>query len=100
MVRGGYGSANALALADRPVLLKGRGALDGGLVGAGGLVDIVCSSVSGHGPLLCGAAGRVVGAVGFDDVVLDERVGSPAVDSEVAIAIGIEGTRVVDDPER
>jgi hypothetical protein len=68
---GGDGSGGALGLADGPVLLKGRGALDGGLVGAGAHVDVVGSSVAGDGSLLLGAAGGVVGAEGFDNVVLD-----------------------------
>lgn len=35
-------ASGALRGADGPVLLKGRSALNRGLVGAGGLVDVVC----------------------------------------------------------
>lgn len=42
MVCDGDGSTSAVRLADRPVLLEGCGANDGRLVGAGGLVNIVC----------------------------------------------------------
>jgi len=98
VVCGGDGSADALRGADGPVLLEGPGALDGGLVGACAHVDVVCSSVTSDGALLLGAGGGVVGAEGFDDVILDERVGGPAVDGEITVAVGIVGAGVVDDP--
>lgn len=44
------------------------------------------------------AGGRVVGAEVLDDVVLDEGAGGPAVDGEIAVAVGIVGAGVVDDP--
>ena len=87
-----------LGVADRPVLLKGRGSLDGGLVGTGGLEDIIRSTIDGDGALLGGGAGWVVAAVALDDVVLDERVGGPAVEGNVAVSVGLVGTSVGDDP--
>ena len=43
---------------------------------------------------MAGGGGRVVGAVGLDDVVLDERAARPAVDGEVAVAVGLVGAGV------
>lgn len=42
------------------------------------------------------AGAGVVGAVVLDHVVFDERVAGPAVDGEVAVALGGEGAAVVD----
>jgi hypothetical protein len=93
------GAAGAVVLADGPVLLKGRGAVDGGLVGAGGLEDVVDAAVDGDGALEGGGGGGVVGAEGLDDVVLDQGAAGPAVDGEVAVAVGAEGSGVGDGPK-
>ena len=45
MVLGGDGAADALDLADGPVLVKGGGALDGGLVDTSRAVDVVGAAV-------------------------------------------------------
>ncbi len=90
------GAGRALVLADRPVLLEGRGTLDRGLVGAGRLVDVVDGAVRGDAAELGGARGGVVGAEVLDDVVLDQGVLGPAVDREVGVAVGAVATRVVD----
>jgi hypothetical protein len=76
-------AAGALLAADRPVLVKGGGALDGRLVDAARLVDVVGAAVVFDGAEPAGARRRVVRAVRLDDVVLDERVGGPAVQGEV-----------------
>lgn len=89
-------AAAALGLADGPVLAEGGGALDGGLVDARGLVDVVGAAVRGDAAEAGGARGRVVGAEVLDDVVLDERVGRPAVHGEVAVAVGLVVGVVVD----
>ena len=68
------GAGRALALADRPELLEGRGALDGRCVGALVGVDIVDAAVDGDRALLGGAGAGVVGAEVLDDVVFDQRV--------------------------
>lgn len=98
VVCGRDGSTGALGLADGPVLVEGRGTDDGRRVYALGLVDVVCSSVGGDGALPRGTGGRVISAEVFDDVVLDERVGGPAVDGEVTVAVGVVGTTVLDCP--
>lgn len=94
MIGSGDGAAGALGSADRPVLVEGRGADDGGLIHALGLVYVVCGSVGGHGTLQCSTGGRVVRSEVLYDVVLDERAGGPSVDGEVAVAIGAVGTAV------
>lgn len=89
-------TAGALVLTNRPVLLKGPGAINGWLVGTGGLSDLVRRSVSSDGTLVLGLRGWIVGAKVFDDVVLDQRVASPAVDGKVRVAVGVVLTRVGD----
>lgn len=89
-------TACALGLTDRPVLLKGLGAIDGRLVYTSGLGNGVCAAVSVEGTLALGVAGGVVGAEALNDVVLDKRAASPAVDSQVAVALRLERAAVVD----
>jgi hypothetical protein len=45
-------ATDTLLLADGPELLEGRGAVDGGLVDARGLEDVVGAAVDGDGGLL------------------------------------------------
>lgn len=99
VVGGGDGSAGAVGLPDGPELSKGGGSLDGGLVHALVEIDFVGSSVAGDCSLVGAARGRVIAAEALDDVVLDEGVGSPAVDGEVPVTRRIEGTAVVDCPK-
>ena len=82
------GAAGALGLADGPVLIEGGGALDGGLVGAHAQVDVVRAAVAGDGAFVRQPAGGVVCAQVFEDVVLDERAGRPAVHRQVAVPVG------------
>jgi hypothetical protein len=89
-------AAGALVAAHRPVLLEGLGTVDGRRVGAGGLVDVVDGAVRGHLALLLRARRGVVRSKVLDDVVLDERAARPAVDGQVAVAVGLVATRVVD----
>ena len=49
VVAGGDGAAGALAGTDGEELLEGRGAGDGGLVGAGVGADLVAGAVGGDG---------------------------------------------------
>jgi hypothetical protein len=76
-----------LVLANTPVLVEGSGTRDGRLVCANALVDIVGRAVRGHGAHVLETAAGVVGAVGFEDVVLDEGVLAPAVDREVGVSL-------------
>jgi len=89
VVGSGDGSAGPMRLADTPVLLEGRGALNGWFIGAGGFVDVIRAAIGGHCALVrSAAAGWVEGAVAFDDVELDERARRPPVDRQVSIAGG------------
>lgn len=89
-------ASDTLALTNAPVLLKGAGAIDGGLVGTGRDIDVVSRAIGLVGALVLSSLAGVVGAVGFDHVVFDERVAGPAVNGEVAITRGVEGAAVVD----
>lgn len=88
VVRGSDGARGAVLLTDGPELLESRGALDGRLVHTGGGEEVVGSAVRVDSADLGGAGGRVVGTEGLDDVVLDQRVLGPAVDGQVAVAVG------------
>jgi hypothetical protein len=94
------GAADTLGRTDRPVLLESPGAIDRGLVGAGGDIDIVGAAVGVEAALERGARRGVVGAIVLDHVVLDERVAGPAVDGEVAVALGRERAAVVNGANR
>jgi hypothetical protein len=85
-----------LVLANTPVLVESSGTRDGGLVCANALVDIVGRAVRGHGAHVLETTAGVVGAVGFEDVVLDQGVLAPAVDGEVGVALRRVGTLEVD----
>jgi hypothetical protein len=90
------GSAGALVATDRPVLVESSSAGDGRLVDLGVGVDIVDGSITGNSSLVGHAVSGVVVAVVFQDIVLDEGAGGPAVNSEVSITGGAEGARKVD----
>lgn len=96
MVASGDRAGSTLGLTNRPVLLEGRSASDGGLVGAGVGADSVDTAIAGDGTelsdtRLTGAA-RVVRAVRLDNVVLGLGAVDPAVDGEVrASAGGVRG---------
>jgi len=94
----GNGSSSALVLADRPELLEGCSTDDGWLVGTGGLQDVISRAIRGNRTLLLSTGGWVVCAEVLNNIVLDERVLSPAVDGEVAVAIRAVVTAVGDDP--
>lgn len=87
--------ANPLTLPHAPKLLKRRRPIDTRLVRAGRLIDIVRPAVRRHGALFRGPAAGVVGPVGLDNVVLDQRVARPAVQRDVGVYVGrVPGARV------
>lgn len=96
MVSSVNGTANALLRANAPVLGESLGAVDRRRIDAGARVDLVLAAVGLHGALVGQLAGGVVGAVGVEDVVFDERRTGPAVDAEVGVAVGLEGAAVLD----
>lgn len=96
VVAGGDLATNASALANGPELREGGAADDRGLVDALALVDVVAATVALHGATALPLAG-VVGAVSIDDIVLNERVLCPAVESEVRVGVGCVPCAVVFD---
>ena len=95
MVSRGNRAPNPLPLPYAPKLLKRLRSINTRLVVPRRLVDVVSSAVAGDGAFLGRAGGRVVGAVGLDDVVFDERVACPAVQRDVRVYVGcVPGTAV------
>ena len=91
------GAANSLAGADGPELLEGLGTVDGRLVVAGSLEDVVGAAVRLDLTLLLSSRSRVVGAVSLNNVVLDKGVAGPSVERDVRVDIlGVPGTAVGD----
>jgi hypothetical protein len=91
-----HATSNTLGGSYRPVLLEGPSAIDGRLIGTGGNRDIVGAAIGLEATLTLRTAAGVVGTVGFDHIVLDKRVASPAVHSKVAVTRGVERATVVD----
>lgn len=91
------GSAGSLVAADGPVLLEGLAVtLDGRSTVASADSNVVDGSIDIDLTLLLSTGRGVVGAEVLDDVVLNERVAGPAVNSEVAVTVGVVATRVLD----
>jgi hypothetical protein len=90
------GAAGALVAADRPVLVESLSTVDGRLLVTGGHVEIVGVTVGVDSTSVLSLATGVVRAVALNDVVLDERAASPAVNAKVSVALRVEGTSVVD----
>ena len=88
--------ANSLLGPHRPVLLKCPRPLDRWLLDAGAFEDLVGALLEGEVAL--GGPGFVgcEFAVGVNDIVLDERILSPAVDGEVSGACRIVGPAILD----
>lgn len=87
MAAGVHLAARPLLPTNRPVLLESLVAIDAGGVVAGRPANIVGAVVAVHLAEGLGAGGGVVGAEVLDDIVLNEGVPHPAVDSEVAVAV-------------
>lgn len=92
------GATNTAALADRPVLVEGRGALNGGSVFTSSLVDLVGAAIALDGAELGSAGGGIVVAVLVNDVVFDEGVLGPAIERDVAVAVALPLTAVGHSP--
>ena len=87
--------------ANRPVLGESGGADDGRGVDAPLHPDLVDAAVALKGAV-AGVVGVVGGVVlvaeGLDHIVFGQRVGGPAVEAEVGVAVGAEGAGVVEEP--
>jgi len=91
------GSSRVLfGVADRPELLESLRAINRWFVVARGGEDVVVSTVTVHRPLPRGSGGGIVGTVGLDDIVLDERVQCPAIDRKVTVPVRLVSTAVLD----
>lgn len=86
----------ALTLPNTPILLKGLSTINRRLVNASRHSDVVGSAIGSNSAFALRVGGGVERAVGFNDVVFNERVAGPAIDGEVAVALGLEGTTIVD----
>jgi hypothetical protein len=89
-------SAGALVPANREILLKCANSINRGLVDASLGVNVIGASVGVDGALIVASAAGVICAKVLDNVVLNQRVASPAVDGEVTVALGGKVTAVVD----
>jgi len=83
------GATDALDAADGPVLVEAGSALDRGLVVAPRLVDVVDTAVVLYRAKLGGSGRGVVGAVGLDDVVLNQGAGGPSVQRKVCCVLSV-----------
>lgn len=101
MVRGGDGALATQVTAHAPVLFEGGViALDGSGIRAGGLVDVVGRVVAVDSPHRGQASAGVVVSVVLDDIVLDERIGCPSIDGEIAVAVRRESASEGNGPSR
>lgn len=60
------------------------------------LVDIVCISIGNDRTLLCSSTAGIVGAEVLNDIILDQRILRPSINREVAVAVWLIGTSVLD----
>ena len=91
-------TAGALVAANG-IVLEECASIDRQLGVADGLAEAVFTPVYRiRRELLLGIRGWVEGAEGLDDVVLDLRVGHPAVDGQVRVPHDVEGCIEVDSP--
>lgn len=99
VIRSGHGTTRPLVPTNRPVLVEGCSASDGGLIHLLVLVDVVDRPITGDLSLLGHAATGVVAAVVFQDVVLDQGTGSPTIDGEIGIPGRVKRSRKFDLPK-
>jgi hypothetical protein len=98
VVLSGDGTTNTVVLANGPVLVEGRGALNGRSVCTSSLVNLVGAAIALDSAKLSGAGGGIVVAVLIDDVVFDQGALGPAVEGDVAVAVALPGAAVRNRP--
>ena len=91
-----HSATRALIGADREVLIEGPRAVNAGLVDAGVPGQPISTAVTGHCAQICSLGRGVIAAKVLDDIVLDEWVASPTVDGEIAVAVILVGTGILD----
>lgn len=89
-------ASNPLGVPHAPVLIECRGTHDTRLVIPCRLSNGISTAVGLESSQVLRPRAGVVGAVRLDDVVLNQRVGRPAIDSQVSVALGVERAAVVD----
>ena len=99
MLTGGDCSTHALLRAHRPELGEGSGTFDRWLIHALTSVQLVCPFLEREVALLRPRFARCDDIVRLDDIVLDERVASPAVECEVSRTLGVVCAGVLDSPD-
>ena len=99
VVGSGDGTAGALVLANGPVLIESGGANDRRLVDLRVLVDIIVRTVTGQGAHMGHAVARVVASEVLQNVILNQRASSPAIDGEIGISVGGESAGERDVPD-
>jgi len=83
-------------VADRPELLESLCAINRWFVVVHGGKDVVVSTITVHRSLPHGSGGGIVGTVGLNNIVLNERVQCPAIDRKVTVPIRPVSTAVLD----
>lgn len=85
-------SASTCALADRDVLIEGRCTLDRGLIDLLMFPHGISTAIAGEGTLV--GTDCLISGVDLHNIVLNERVGRPAIDGKKTDTRGAEGTTV------
>jgi hypothetical protein len=88
VVTKGDRSARSLVIPNTPELLKRLCTVNRGLVGAGTHAELVGTAVASSSAVIARARGRIVIDPVFNNVVLDQRASSPAVERQITGAVG------------
>jgi hypothetical protein len=80
VVGDGDSTTNTVRCTDGPELVERSGSDNRRLVRADGVVDVVCSTVGVDCTQQSSCTAWIIAAVRVDDVILDQRACSPAVD--------------------
>lgn len=91
-----YSTSSTFVAPDRPMLIKRLNAIDRWLLNASWDVNVVSVAIGGHGAFVCSTWGRIVRSEIFNNVVLNQRISSPSIYSEITVAIWIICSGVID----
>lgn len=100
MVARGHRATDSMRCANRPVLRESLSTVDRRSVDTSRRVDVVGAAIRLNGPLEFTAGAGIVRAKTLNNVVLDERVAGPAVNSQVRVAIGLVSPGILDRARR